>query len=562
MDVTERVGKKKAMNAWSAPKRKAATGTTAQAKSVDESNSSSSRKGHSRSLKRRKGPVPNMNHDPSQNDFFCDMCNGHQRVIYQLLSNYIPDEEDENYEAYYDNADNYRRQLEERYPLACARCLDKVQKKLTQQNYRIKSSLLNVTLSKSRGDRINPTRKYPTTGWLMAGLSWLLAHATLMSVEVAGIIGHSTLPNGRLIELPKLLARTAGGWALGDIMGAMLKFRPTASLPWSSSFGRLFVQLSEEELSAMIVVALIVLSIAGLYWNPLDFAAQKTPRIRIRTRQYFRWVQICAIPLFVGQFIGLFSLSSQQNPSWVHWSLITLHTLYLVSFLNGRYTLEPLDVRLDGSGGTHGSTTPKTSNADIMSPDNRHKDSVRADIPATSRSSTRTPDSSIASTNIPFPDFSTSSRTGSPNINEMNWSSRRSVSPNPTHLSAAFGTYRDSNNQPVKRDDAAFRTPSQLGSAGSLHGSQGLTPNDYHAGGTDNKFRLRAYEPSPLANPSMVTNMGLSNMSLGKMFGFPSATFHPPENHFAHRSLGRLEGQDSDVWSYRKAGHSGDFGQD
>ncbi|KAF9437064.1 hypothetical protein BGZ76_002082 [Entomortierella beljakovae] len=50
----------------------------------------------------------------------------HQRVVYQLLSNYIPEEEDENYQAYYENADTYKRQLEERYPLACEDCLEKI----------------------------------------------------------------------------------------------------------------------------------------------------------------------------------------------------------------------------------------------------------------------------------------------------------------------------------------------------------------------------------------------------------------------------------------------------
>lgn len=100
---------------------------------------------------------------------------------------FSPLQQDENYEAYYDNADTYKRQLEERYPLACEQCLDKVHRKLTQQNYQIKSNLLNATLSKSRGDRITPTRKYPTTGWLVAGSCWLLAHATLSSVEVIGM---------------------------------------------------------------------------------------------------------------------------------------------------------------------------------------------------------------------------------------------------------------------------------------------------------------------------------------------------------------------------------------
>ncbi|KAF9562532.1 hypothetical protein EC968_005202 [Mortierella alpina] len=127
---------------------------------------------------------------PSQDNFFCEMCNGHQRVVYQLLSNYIPDENDENYEAYYDNADTYRKQLEERYPLACSSCLDKVQKVLGKQNYQFKTTLLNATLSKSRGDPIEPHRKYPSAFWMLAAASWLSAHAALMAVELSDTPKH------------------------------------------------------------------------------------------------------------------------------------------------------------------------------------------------------------------------------------------------------------------------------------------------------------------------------------------------------------------------------------
>ncbi|KAF9283269.1 hypothetical protein BGZ68_005453 [Mortierella alpina] len=123
----------------------------------------------------------------SQDNFFCEMCNGHQRVVYQLLSNYIPDENDDNYEAYYDNADTYRKQLEERYPLACSACLDKVQKVLGKQNYQFKTTLLNATLSKSRGDLIEPHRKYPSAFWVLTGASWLSAHAALIAVELSGM---------------------------------------------------------------------------------------------------------------------------------------------------------------------------------------------------------------------------------------------------------------------------------------------------------------------------------------------------------------------------------------
>ncbi|KAF9917350.1 hypothetical protein BX616_001293 [Lobosporangium transversale] len=161
----------------------------------DESLNEDVTKRISYSLKNRRIAGDNDIRQTSRNDIFCEMCSGHQRVVYQLLSNYIPDEEDENYEAYYDSAETYRRQLEERYPLACVRCLDKVQKELAQQGHQIKSSLLNATLSKSRGDNIRPARKYPSIGWLFTGCSYLCAHTALLSTEIIGMNLYHCVPS-------------------------------------------------------------------------------------------------------------------------------------------------------------------------------------------------------------------------------------------------------------------------------------------------------------------------------------------------------------------------------
>ncbi|KAF9928456.1 hypothetical protein FBU30_002358 [Linnemannia zychae] len=104
----------------------------------------------SRSVRSRNRPYASKNTlAGSKDDIFCEMCSGHQRVVYQLLSNYIPDEDDENYEAFVGNADTYRRQLEERYPLACSNCIDKlyfISKDLNQLNFCVKKDIRQDTL--------------------------------------------------------------------------------------------------------------------------------------------------------------------------------------------------------------------------------------------------------------------------------------------------------------------------------------------------------------------------------------------------------------------------------
>lgn len=186
-----------------------------------------------------------------------------------------------------------------------------------------------------------------------------------------GIVHVSSLPTWRLFKLTKHLAGTAETWALKDFWTALFKLHPGALLPPSSSFGRLIVDLSEEELSAVIIVALAVLSIAGLWWNPMDYAAQRTSRIRIRTRRYFHWAQTGAAPLVLAQFTGLFAGVLPRDMLWIYWALLILHALYLATFLNGQYILEPLDVRLDGSGTS--TPTSRALNSNNASLSDRHK---------------------------------------------------------------------------------------------------------------------------------------------------------------------------------------------
>ncbi|KAF9283270.1 hypothetical protein BGZ68_005454 [Mortierella alpina] len=56
--------------------------------------------------------------------------------------------------------------------------------------------------------------------------------------------------------------------------------------------------------------------------------------------------------------------------------------------------------------------------------------------------------------------------------------------------------------------------------------------------------------------------MGLSNMSLGEMLGFPSARFQPPENLFAHRSAKESTTNVQDAWSFRSPSGTGAMGAD
>ncbi|KAI1309965.1 hypothetical protein EDD11_003945 [Mortierella claussenii] len=219
------------------------------------------------------------------------------------------------------------------------------------------------------------------------------------------------------------------------------------------------------------------------------------------------------------------------------------------SFFAGRYVQEPLDIKLGNI-----STSPPTSKSHSA-----HKEHLRdrqqtilrqQDLPsASTRPATQSLNSSLTTGNSLY--SLPGSRSHSPDIDEINWSPKKTKSAPSTDRPGAFGIYREPGQSTVQ-NDPFLSGPSRPVSA-PLAQDQRPIYNGFGVSNSDTKFHSRAYEPSPLANPSIITNMGLNNMSLGEMFGFPSAKFQPPENHFAHRSVKDQRMLETDAWSFRRS---------
>ncbi|KAG0204278.1 hypothetical protein BGX28_003738 [Mortierella sp. GBA30] len=456
-------------------------------------------------------------------------------------------DQDENYEAYYDNADTYRRQLEERYPLACTNCLDKVQKVLVRQNYQLKTTLLNSTLSKSRGDAIAPSRKYPTMLWLVAGASWLTAHAALIAIELRG---PDTLPSLEALERLRYRSQNSEALTIGAFIKTVSRISKTAIWPWSSSFKKPLQDLTEDDRATVWVITLMCIAMIGLHWDPLQFAIQKTLRVRVRTRWYYRWARIGTFLLVALQLFALFSTPTSLCGTWCSGGVLVLHLLCLGAFISGRTVQEPLVFKFDSTSRPSSPSGESPLDSNNETPPYQSSRSSRASealrnrsnaLPELARSATDPSNNAFdahTSSSVLF-----SSRPTSPDINQISWSTKKSSQPASTQSPASFGVYRDPG-----QDNTALHNPSRMHMSTAFqsgHHTNGYTPL------TDNTFRSRAYEPSPLANPSAITNMGLSNMSLGEMLGFPSARFQPPENLFAHRSAKDTGTKAVDAWSFR-----------
>ncbi|KAF9425863.1 hypothetical protein BGZ94_007160, partial [Podila epigama] len=488
------------------------------------------------------------------NGVFCDQCNGHQRVVYQLLSNYIPGEDEEGYQRYYDSAESYRRQLEQRYPLACSKCLDKVQRVLSKQGYKLKSNVLNMALNNSVVNTIGRTRKYPSTLWIMTGISFLSANTALMITSVCGAFGSDILPRMGPFEALRLPESMDGALKLDTLARASHNLNIFGLLPWSRHFGTVFESLTDQQLGGVTLFLICLLSATSLFWDPLQFVVQRSPQKRIRTRWYYRPAYLAYVFLLA---IQILSLALGLHKGFAEISYIVLacvQTATLVALFIGRTIQDPIELKFHTSHVQESNKEAGRSLAHTRSTDKVLDDDnpFLSSSPSTSRNRqaqsnpiSREPsyDSHQPPTFRPSLSF-TESRPGSPEEDHINWSPRKPRSQANTYLPARFGMYRDSS-----ASDLNDNQPSDFGRPRSFQERLESRPVDY-------QFRARAYEASPLTNPQMLESMSLGNMSLGQMLGFPSAKFQPPENHFSHRSTSRQAQKSSDLWSYRRGSTS------
>lgn len=84
---------------------------------------------------------------------FCDTCQRNQLLVNRALANYIPDEDDPEYEKYAAAADEYRTELEERYPQVCENCFGRVQQQILEAGYAAKADHFRRVLEQSRQHR-------------------------------------------------------------------------------------------------------------------------------------------------------------------------------------------------------------------------------------------------------------------------------------------------------------------------------------------------------------------------------------------------------------------------
>ncbi|OSS51512.1 hypothetical protein B5807_03817 [Epicoccum nigrum] len=136
-------------------------------------------------LPRSSSPV--MPLPPEPESLFCRACERNQLLLNKTLAEYLPDEDDPEYDKYTSSLDAYRRELEDRYPQVCQDCLPRVQDQIRAAGYAAKADNLRRIIDRSREhSRTVQTSRQTWTLRLIA-----LAKCIYICSVVSGLLWHT-----------------------------------------------------------------------------------------------------------------------------------------------------------------------------------------------------------------------------------------------------------------------------------------------------------------------------------------------------------------------------------
>ncbi|KAF1849889.1 uncharacterized protein K460DRAFT_326198 [Cucurbitaria berberidis CBS 394.84] len=134
---------------------------------------------------RSRSPSPVMS--APGDELFCDTCQRNQTLLTNLLAAYLPDEEDPEYEKFEAAYDDYKTEVEERYPQVCQNCLPRVQDQIRNAGYAAKADHLRRIMEKSEEKRRTVQTSRQT--WTLRIIS--LAKWTYILSTSFGVLWHA-----------------------------------------------------------------------------------------------------------------------------------------------------------------------------------------------------------------------------------------------------------------------------------------------------------------------------------------------------------------------------------
>lgn len=131
-----------------------------------------------------RSPTPVMT--PAESPF-CDTCQRNQMLVQNMMAEYIPDDDDPQYNKYVASADSYRAELEQRYPQVCDSCIGPVREQIRAAGYAAKADHFRRILELSKKNAANfYTRRQV---WTLRVIS--LAKWTYLLSILIGLVWHT-----------------------------------------------------------------------------------------------------------------------------------------------------------------------------------------------------------------------------------------------------------------------------------------------------------------------------------------------------------------------------------
>lgn len=131
-----------------------------------------------------------INSEPAEAPF-CSTCEHNQALVQKLIAEYLPDDDHPEYEQYVAAYDDYRAELEDRYPQVCNKCAARVNEQMEKAEYIARSDHLRRVMERSIQKRqvVLTTRQSLTLRLIsLAKWSYILSLLVQMLWHVFGMM--------------------------------------------------------------------------------------------------------------------------------------------------------------------------------------------------------------------------------------------------------------------------------------------------------------------------------------------------------------------------------------
>ncbi|GBE78034.1 Ima1 N-terminal domain-containing protein [Sparassis latifolia] len=167
---------------------------------------------NTRSFARRGSPRKDRLPSIYGSVLFCHTCQTNQMLLAQLLSNYLPPQDDPEYAERSETYDEYRRSVEVRYPPVCAECAPAVEEEIRRRDQMARTQALGgflhatkrTTLQAPESQKDKDRLQREIAAWKIRGCLWLgsLACALGGYVAVVSRQGVLRLPGSFRLVIP------------------------------------------------------------------------------------------------------------------------------------------------------------------------------------------------------------------------------------------------------------------------------------------------------------------------------------------------------------------------